>query len=112
MLSFGRGIGLSFRAGDDMSPFKVETTRAFLNLFPRSKITKSITEHIGTSKNTLASGWLLALTNLKVNHWLFAQCSPGLKDQERTDVCEVWLLWASDSQVSCLYAPGHAVLCL
>lgn len=40
MLSFGRGKGASFRAGEEsMSPFKADATMASLNLFPRSRIT-------------------------------------------------------------------------
>ena len=41
MFSFGRGRGVSFRAGaESMSQFKVDTTIAFLSLFPRSRITE------------------------------------------------------------------------
>lgn len=57
MLSFGRGKGLSFRAGVDMSPFKAETTRAFLNLFPRSRITIGIREDVD-KEHTSISGYL------------------------------------------------------
>lgn len=41
MLSFGRGSGVSFRAGEEsMPPVKAETAIASLSLFPRSKITE------------------------------------------------------------------------
>lgn len=47
MLSFGRGRGVSFRAGaESMSLFKADTTIAFLNLSPRSRITE-IREDVG-----------------------------------------------------------------
>lgn len=39
-LSFGRGRGVSFRAGpESVSHFKADITIAFLSLFPRSRIT-------------------------------------------------------------------------
>lgn len=47
MLSFGRGSGVSFRAGaESVSQCKADTTIAFLSLFPRSRITE-MKEHIG-----------------------------------------------------------------
>lgn len=46
MLSLGGGRGMSLRAGVDMLSFNVETIKAFLNLFPRSRITKNIREYI------------------------------------------------------------------
>lgn len=57
ILSFGRGKGLSFRAGDDMSPFKAETARAFLNLFPRSRMTIGIRGYVGKEHTNIHSYW-------------------------------------------------------
>lgn len=85
MLSLGRGRGLSFKAGVDMLPFKVETTKAFLNLFPRSRITKSIREYINKEHTGICG-------------YLHLTCSQPTWKQITGGLATTLLVWRIDSR--------------